>query len=375
MKRVMVIVVLAQFCGTSLWFTGNAVIPFLPDGHSIGWMTSAVQLGFITGTLVFAFLGISDRFSPSRVFLVSSLLGAAANLGLVMSELPEGLLLTSRFITGFFLAGVYPVGMKIASDWSERGLGVFLGWLVGALVVGTAFPHLISSMDLGDDWELIPVISSGLATAGGLAVLALVPDGPFRIPAPRFNPAAVVRAFGQPQFRGAALGYFGHMWELYAFWAFVPLLFANSASGPTLSFSIIAMGALGCVLGGLVSLRSGSARVAYLSLLVSGFCCLLSPVLFELPHTIMLAVTLAWGFFVVSDSPQFSALVSQASSAEYRGSALTMVTCIGFAITIVSIQLLGFLADRIGAQYLFLLLLPGPVFGLWSMRKLTSPTT
>jgi MFS family permease len=370
MRRVMLIVVLAQFCGTSLWFTGNAVIPFLPEGHDIGWITSSVQLGFITGTLVFAVLGISDRFSPSLVFFASSLLGAAANLGLVAEGISATALLTSRLLTGFFLAGVYPVGMKIAADWSEKGLGVFLGWLVGALVIGTALPHWIRSLHFGSGWELIPVTSSALAAAGGLSVQLFVRNGPFRQRAPKFRPGAVVRAFAQPDFRAAAVGYFGHMWELYAFWAFVPMLFAGSESSSVLSFTAISMGGAGCVLGGLVSRRMGSARVAFCSLAVSGVCCLISPWLSGLPEALRIAVVFIWGFFVVSDSPQFSTLVAQTVSPEYRGSALTMVTCIGFGITVASIQLLSYANSALGGSLLFLLLLPGPLAGLWGMRRL-----
>jgi MFS family permease len=259
--------------------------------------------------------------------------------------------------------------MKIAADWSEKGLGVFLGWLVGALVIGTALPHWIRSLHFGAAWELIPVTSSALAAAGGLSVQLFVRNGPFRLRAPKFSPAAVVRAFAQTDFRAAAVGYFGHMWELYAFWAFVPVLFGGSESS-MLSFAAISMGGAGCVLGGLVSRRMGSARVAFYSLAVSGVCCLISPWLTVLPNALLIAVVFTWGFFVVSDSPQFSTLVAQTVSPEYRGSALTMVTCIGFAITIVSIQLLSYLQAVDTGQYLFLFLLPGPLAGLWGMKRL-----
>ncbi|WP_040497045.1 MFS transporter, partial [Fulvivirga imtechensis] len=267
------VIVIAQFAGTSLWFAGNAVLPdlqeflSLPSG-SLGSITSAVQLGFIFGTLTFATLTIADRFSPSKVFFFCAIAGAILNLAPVVfkSYIP---ILGFRFATGFFLAGIYPVGMKIASDWHEKGLGKALGYLVGALVLGTAFPHLISDLTGGLPWKYILIVTSIVAALGGAIILIFVSDGPFRKSGARFNSHAILKLFKNVSFKRAAFGYFGHMWELYAFWAFVPFIILhhnkitnNSLSSPAWSFVIIGSGSLSCALGGHISLYQGSKKVA-----------------------------------------------------------------------------------------------------------------
>ncbi|MGE5522845.1 MAG: MFS transporter [Rhodospirillaceae bacterium] len=377
------VIVLSQFAGTSLWFAGNAVMADLQrdwglSEHALGDLTSAVQLGFIAGTLVFAFFTISDRYSPRRVFFVCSLLGAVANVAFYGVARDVAVLLASRFLTGFFLAGIYPVGMKIAAGWYQRSLGNAIGWLVGALVFGTAFPHGLRAAGHGMSWELVAWGVSGLAAAGGLLMLALVPDGPYLAKGARFDPRALAVVFRSRDFRASSFGYFGHMWELYAFWAFVPVVLAahgSVASGSSLStwaFVIIAAGSVGCIAGGLVSLRVGSARVAYAQLLASGACCALSPLMFHAPAPLFLAFLVFWGVVVVGDSPQFSALNARNAPRELVGSALTIANCIGFAITIVTLQLLGRLAAHIDAAYLYLPLAAGPVFGLYAMRRLVT---
>lgn len=385
-RWILPVIIVSQFAGTSLWFAGNAVLGDLQQqwglaSDTLGYLTSAVQVGFITGTLVFAFFAIADAYSPRIVFFVCSMLGAVSNAA--VQALGEGLwsLLALRFCTGFFLAGIYPVGMKIASGWYQRDLGNALGFLVGALVVGTAFPHLLKGLGQAFPWEAVMLAVSAIAAFGGVLMLTLVPDGPHLIRGSRFDPKAFAVIFRSPLFRASTFGYFGHMWELYAFWAFVPLVLAahvNQAMPVGLNvslwaFAVIAAGALGCAGGGLVSLRAGSARVAFAQLAASGACCALSPLLFHAPTPLFLAFLLFWGIVVVGDSPQFSALNAAYAPPALVGSALTIANCIGFSITIVSIQLLNTAAKFIGADWLFLLLTPGPILGLLALSPLLQP--
>lgn len=384
--RVLPVIVLSQFAGTSLWFAGNALLPDLERQLALGddvvaAVTSAVQFGFIVGTLVFALLNLADRFPARVVFLVSALLGALANAGLlVLPHLVDSgyaALLVLRFVTGFFLAGIYPVGMKIAASWYRQGLGGALGFLVGALVLGTALPHLVRGLGGGLPWDIVTVTLSLLAAAGGVLMVLLVPEGPYLARASRFDPRAVVRAFGSPAFRASASGYFGHMWELYTLWAFVPLLLSGYGAlhhrvidVSFWSFVVIGAGALGCVGGGQLSRVVGSARVAFAQLSLSGLCCVLSPLAFALPVPAFLAFMVFWGVVVVGDSPQFSALNAATAPREFVGSALTIVNCIGFALTIPSVYAMKWLAERLPIEAWFVPVAIGPALGLFALRRL-----
>lgn len=374
--RIFSTIVVSQFCCTSLWFAVNATLPQAQAAYnwpveSIGYVTALVQLGFIIGTLTFSIFGFSDRFAPSRVFLLCSLIAAAFNTLSLVNVESLNLTLFTRFVTGFFLAGVYPVGMKIASDWKQEGLGHWLGALVGALVLGTAFPHVLNLIPGFVEPVKLIIAVSVLASLGGLMMYLLVKDGPYRKPAQRFSFAAVRDVFRSTSFKAPAFGYFGHMWELYAFWAFVPVVLLahqnisqSNFSVPFWSFMIIASGFLGCVAGGKLSLKLGSKPIAGIALASSALCCLISPLLFHSSEYIFILFMMFWGFMVVADSPQFSALVAFHAPAHIRGSAITITTCIGFAITIVSIQLLNVLQQHISPRYLLLLLAPGPLVGL-----------
>jgi len=380
--HILPVIIFSQFTGTSLWFAGNAIILDLQQDwglaeQSLGHVTSAVQLGFICGTLLFAFLMIADRFSPRLVFFYCSLAGALANIALLF--VPEQLtwLLMLRFATGFFLAGIYPVGMKIAAGWYAQGLGRALGYLVGALVLGTAFPHLVRSSGADFPWQQVMLVVSALSIVGGFVMLMLVPDGPHLPKGSVFNPNALKIIFRSRHFRASAFGYFGHMWELYTLWAFIPLLLLaysnindSALNVPLWSFVVIASGFIGSAVGGIVSSRLGSARVAAVQLAISGACCLLSPLLFNSSPPVFLSFLLLWGITVVGDSPQFSALNAENAPREYVGSALTIVNSIGFLITIFSIQLASAMLAQFGPRYIFLLLVPGPMIGLWMLRPL-----
>lgn len=379
--HILPVIIISQFACTTSWFAGNAISDQLIaktglGSEIIGYVLSSVQTGFISGTLVFAILMIADRFSPSKVFLVCSILVALCNLLLLSEEISKWLLLSVRFSTGFFLAGIYPVGMKIAADYYERGLGKALGFLVGALVFGTALPYLVSGTQWGNNPNTIINIVSSLSFLGGLSLFILVPDGPYRKPSTQLQLNAASKLFRIEGFRKAAFGYFGHMWELYAFWAFTPLaiqtfnlLNNESNSIPLWTGVIIALGGLSCSIGGMASQKVGSKKVATLALTVSGLLCLLSPLLFESSLSLFLTGWSLWGMAVTADSPQFSSMVAGAIPTELKGTGLTLVNCIGFGLSIVSIQLLSFLANKINPKHLFLLLAIGPILGLVALRK------
>ncbi len=382
-RRILPTIVFAQFAGTSLWFAGNAILPQLKSSwnlpnNAIANITSTVMLGFILGTFLFALFSVADRFKSSRVFLSCAILGAVSNAAILVLPQSYVLLLICRFFTGIFLAGIYPVGMKIASDWYADGLGKALGYLVGALVLGTAFPHLLNFLGASLSWEDVLLGTSAIAFLGGLSMVLFVGEGPYRKSGSKFQPKKVIQVFKDKKFRAAAFGYFGHMWELYTFWAFLPfvLTFYNQQNGVHLneslwSFIIIGTGAVGCILGGIASLKIGSAKVAFRMLMISGLLCLISPFLFHIPSILFLTLFIVWGIAVVGDSAQFSTLNAQNAPPQFKGTALTIVVSIGFLLTIPSIQLLGLLSEQINSNWLLFTLVIGPIFGLFHTQKLS----
>jgi MFS family permease len=381
-RHILPIIVIAQFCCTSLWFAGNGVLTelittFNLNNEALGTLTSAVQLGFIAGTLLFAILTISDKYNPSLVFFICALAGAGVNALTLISENTIVTLTIIRGATGFFLAGIYPVGMKIASDYFDKGLGKSLGYLVGALVLGTAFPHATKAFVGTFDWRLVLIITSGMAVIGGLLILLFVKRGPFQQPLKEVKLNAFFKVFRNKDLKVAAYGYFGHMWELYAFWAFLPLLlFRYIEFNPEIStnislwsFIIIAIGSLGCITGGYISEAIGMKKTASIALLISGICCLISPFILNLSFPLFIGFLLIWGISVITDSPLFSALVAKNASNQLKGTALTIVTSMGFAISIISIQLLSFLSKHIAIEYCFVFLALGPIIGLISLFR------
>ena len=366
----------------------DLLVNFDLNESALGHLTSAVQFGFIIGTLIFAILTIADRFSPSKVFISCALLGAVFNLGIIWEGNNLTSILTFRFFTGFFLAGIYPIGMKIASDYYKKGLGKSLGFLVGALVVGTAFPHLLKDITQSFPWEYVLIATSSLAVLGGILMVSMVPDGPYRKSSQKLDLSAFFSVFQNKNFRSAAFGYFGHMWELYAFWAFVPIMLKTYSMAhsletfniPLLSFLIIGIGGLACVAAGYLAQAIGTKRMAFIALLLSCGCCLIYPLMFFLDSEIIfIAFLLFWGMVVIADSPLFSTLVAQNAPPEIKGTALTIVNSIGFAITIVSIQLVNEIKTLTDSNSIYIVLALGPIMGLIALltikkRKL-HPTT
>ncbi|NRD20636.1 MFS transporter [Winogradskyella eckloniae] len=381
--RVLPIIIFSQFCCTSLWFAGNSIIEdlilfFQLSPESLGYISSSVQFGFIIGTFIFAIFTLSDRYSPSRIFFICAVIAALCNLGILYQNNTMTTLLVFRFLTGFSLAGIYPIGMKIAADHFEKGLGKSLSFLIAALVLGTAFPYLITSFNLNLKWEMVIWVTSSLAVLGGILILMFVPDGPYQKLAQKFEISKILQVFKDKAFKSAAFGYFGHMWELYAFWTFVPVLLITHAQFhtaelniPLFSFIIIASGAVSCVIGGFISSKLGIKKTAILSLSISGICCLLSPVFFMISSSFVFIVFLIiWGMAVIADSPLFSTMVAQNCDSNAKGTALTIVNCIGFSITIISIQLLNALITYQNyIQFAFMVLAIGPILGLIALKK------
>ena len=378
-RHVLPVIVLAQFAGTSLWFAINAVMPDLQRqmgwaASDVGRLTSALQLGFIAGTLVFAILTIADKYSSRLVFLICSLAGALCTLAALLQVESFSALLFWRACTGFFLAGIYPVGMKIAAQWFPKGLGVALGWLVGALVLGSASAHGIRAVSSELPWSMVMLSVAGLAATGGLMLYGLVPE-PVHKPAQakQLQWRALATIWTDRRVRASVLGYFGHMWELYTLWVLVPLILATRFEGTQLSmaaFAVIGVGAVGCILGGFAAQRWGSAWVATTQLSISGLCCLLAPWLMSAPLGWMLAWLILWGITVAGDSPQFSTLTASNAPPQAVGSVLTLTNCIGFGISIVSIELFTSLTATVALSALLPWLCIGPLLGLLAMRPL-----
>lgn len=382
-RHVLPLLVLAQLAGVSPWFALNAVMPDLQHGFgwdaaAVGRLSAALQAGFIAGTLAFALGAVADRWPAHRVFGLCAL--AAAGCSLAAATVAPGpgafgTMLVWRVLTGVCLAGIYPVGMKLASLWFPDGLGAALGWLVGALVLGSASPHALRALGAEWPWQSV-FVGVGLLAAGAGALVALGLPAPPRRAAglPVLRLPALASVWRAPRLRASVLGYSGHMWELYTLWVLLPLLLATRLHGAAAvswwAFAVLGIGAAGCVLGGLAARRHSSAAVASAQLAVSAACCLVAPWALSAPLPLFLGWMLLWGLTVVGDSPQFSALNAANAPREAVGSVLTLVNSLGFAVSVLSIELFVRPAQAQPLATLLPWLAAGPLLGLWAMRVL-----
>ncbi len=376
-RRELMVLAIALVLAMSTWFSTAAVLGQLRDRWNLtnaesSWLTIAVQLGFVAGALVSALTNLADRIAPLRLVLVGAAGAAAAN-AVVAFATGFGSAVVLRFVTGAFLAAVYPPALKAMSAWYRTGRGFALGVMIGALTIGSALPHLVNGIG-GLDWQVTLLIASGLTLVGGLIADRACSAGPYAVPAARFDPSQLRTILANRDFRLASAGYFGHMWELYAMWAWMAAFYTDALgsrrAASFAAFAVIGIGAAGSVYAGLMSDRRSRAEAAALAMRWSASVAVVIGFLVDAPAPIVIGVGLVWGFWVVADSAQFSTIVTEVTDDRYVGTALTVQLATGFVLTVFTIFLVPVVRDAHGWGWAFLLLAPGPVLGAWAMRAL-----
>ncbi len=380
--RTLLLLSLAELFAMVVWFSASAVVPALTEVWALSdagrsWLTMSVQIGFVVGALASSLLNLADRVPAHRLLAVSAWF-AALSTALIPSVSGIGPALVLRFLTGVFLAGVYPVGMKIIATWTKEDRGLGIGLMVGALTIGSASPHLLTALGGMDDWKSVLYISGVLAALGGVLAAAFIEEGPFRFVSPPFNWKYVGEIMSNRELRLANLGYLGHMWELYAMWVWAPIFllasFAVAGVGQewasVSAFAVIAVGGIGSLVAGKLADKYGRTTLTIASLLISGACSIIVGFLFGGSPLALVLVCLIWGFAVVADSAQFSACVSELCRPEYTGTALTLQTSLGFLLTLITIRMIPALESMVGWRYAFAFLAIGPAGGIWAMNAL-----